>query len=49
MKNDPLSPQRLREAAETMDAYWQSFGHEYDSDDLRAAADQIDDEPAECD
>lgn len=45
---DPLSPQRLRDAADTMDAYWQSFGEEYDSDDLRAAADLIENERCSC-
>lgn len=38
---DPMSPQRLREAAETMEAFWQSTGREYDPDVLREEADQI--------
>lgn len=42
MNDDPLTPQRLREAAETMEAFWQSTGREYDPDVLREEADQID-------
>lgn len=38
---DPLSAQRLRECAETMDAYWASVGEEYDGDTLREEADAI--------
>jgi hypothetical protein len=42
---DPLlTPERLREAAATMDAFWQSTGREYDPDVLREEADQIESE-----
>jgi hypothetical protein len=40
-----LTPDRLREAAATMEAFWQSTGREYDPDVLRDEADQIESEP----
>lgn len=40
-----LTPERLRDAAETMEAFWQSTGREYDADVLREEADQIESEP----
>ena len=43
---DPnLTPERLREAAATMEAFWQSTGHEYDPDLLREEADRVESEP----
>jgi hypothetical protein len=46
MTTDPaLTPERLREAAATMEAFWLSTGREYDPDVLRGEADQIESEP----